>query len=63
MGVSGRKFGASGSARRINCMAVKGEPLVEGVDFRECGLPEGDDKEKEGKNCPEDFLSGVFGAS
>lgn len=34
VGVSGRvKKGASGSARRMNCNGVKGDPLVEGVDI------------------------------
>lgn len=47
-GVSGRSTGISGSARRINCSAVNGEPFVEGLDLTECGLPLGEENENEG---------------
>jgi hypothetical protein len=62
-GVSGLIPGVSGSALRINCRAVSGDPFVEGVDLRECGLPEGVDRENEGRYCPDAFRSGVRGDS
>jgi hypothetical protein len=37
-GVSGRMKEVSGSARRINCNGVNGEPFVEGDDLTERGL-------------------------
>lgn len=62
-GVPGRNIGVSGSARRMNCRAVNGEPFVEGVDFSDRGLfPEGLDIENDGR-CPRAFGSGVRGGS
>lgn len=34
-GVSGRNKGVSGSARRMNCNGVSGDPFDEGVDLTE----------------------------
>lgn len=61
VGVPGRKRGASGSARLMNCKGVNGEPFVDGLDFSDCGLaPFGVDRENEGI-WP--FGSGVRGGS
>lgn len=56
-GVSGRNIGVSGSALRMNCKAVNGEPFGEDVDFNERGLPVGEDMEKDGSRGS--FGSGV----
>ena len=60
-GVAGRMAkGDSGSARRMNCSGVNGEPLDDGVERRERGLcPEGVDRAKEGRKDP--LGSGVRG--
>jgi len=52
----------SGSARRMNCKGVRGEPLVEGEDLMERGLcPLGVIREKVGTNGRDG--SGVRGAA
>ncbi len=62
VGVIGRSSAASGSARRINCSGVSGEPFVEGDDTIDLGLcPVGVRSENVGtKEC---LGSGVLGGA
>jgi len=62
VGVTGRSNVASGSARRMNCSGVSGEPFAEGDDAIDRGLcPVGVISEKVGTN--EYFGSGVLGGT